>query len=437
MPKIIAPLTDVKCLAAKPKAREYKLFDGQGLYLLVKASGGKYWRMKYSKPDGREGLASFGVYPEITLKVARDRRAEARALLVTGIDPVESARERKADRTSTDLASFESVGRAWHASMLKWSPGHAARVLAELESDIFPAIGKRLVVDLKTRDLLAPLRVVEKRGALDMASRLKQRVVCIMRYAAQNGIIKYNPALDLAGAIATKKTVHRPALQLERLPELLSRIDSYGGRLLTILAVRLTLAVFIRSSELRFARWGEIEEGRALWTIPGSREAIEGVKHSQRGAKMRTPHLVPLSRQASAIIQQVRGLTSGFELVFPGDHYHHKPMSENTVNKALRGMGYCTKTEVCGHGFRAMACSALVESGLWSRDAVERQMSHQERNGVRAAYIHKAEHLEERRLMVQWWADYLDANRQRHVSPFEFANPTGSNIVSLAMRNQS
>ncbi|MFL1501226.1 tyrosine-type recombinase/integrase [Pseudomonas sp. S191] len=431
MPKIIAPLTDIRCSTAKPREREYKLFDGQGLYLLVKASGGKYWRMKYNKPDGRAGLASFGVYPEISLKAARDRRAETRALLTKGIDPIESAREKKADRSAASLNNFEAVARAWHASMLKWSPGHSARVLSELEADLFPAIGKRSVADLKTRDLLAPLRLVEKRGALDTASRLKQRTVCIMRYAAQNGVIDYNPALDLAGAIATKKTVHRPALQFERLPELLGRIDSYGGRPLTVLAVRLTLAVFIRSSELRFARWGEIDAGRALWTIPGSREAIEGVKHSQRGAKMGTPHLVPLSRQATGILEQIRGLSSGFELVFPGDHYHYKPMSENTVNKALRSMGYCTKTEVCGHGFRAMACSALVESGLWSRDAVERQMSHQERNGVRAAYIHKAEHLEERRLMVQWWADYLDANREKHVSPFEFANPTGRNVVSL------
>ena len=172
---------------------------------------------------------------------------------------------------------------------------------------------------------------------------------------------------------------------------------------------------------MRFARWSEIDFERAMWTIPAEREAIDGVKHSQRGSKMRTPHLVPLSRQALAILEQVHKLSGERDFVFIGDHNPRKPMSENTVNKALRVMGYDTKVEVCGHGFRTMACSSLIESGLWSRDAVERQMSHMERNLVRAAYIHKAEHLDERKLMLQWWADFLDANREMGVSPFDYA----------------
>ena len=180
--------------------------------------------------------------------------------------------------------------------------------------------------------------------------------------------------------------------------------------------------MFIRSSELRFARWDEVDFGWALWTIPAERTPIEGVKYSMRGAKMATLHLVPLSHQALVLLEQVRQMTSHHELIFVGDHHHWKPMSENTVNAALRRIGYDTKTEVCGHGFRAMVCSALMESGLWSRDAVEHQMSHQKRNGVRAAYIHKAEHMEERRLMCQWWADYLDACRQHYQTPFEFAH---------------
>ncbi len=337
----------------------------------------------------------------------------------------------KRTEAAASLNTFELVGRAWHASMVKWSPEHSARVLKWLESDLFPMIGKRGIGELKTSDLLAPIRAVEKRGALDVAARLKQRTACIMRYAVQRGLIDYNPAQDFAGALASRKTKHRPALPLERLPELLARIDADEGRAITKLAVRLTLAVFIRSSELRFARWPEVDLGRSLWTIPGQRQAIEGVKHSQRGSKMGAPHLVPLSRQAAILLEQVQALSGGFELVFPGDHYQHKPMSENTINTALRRMGYDTKTEVCGHGFRAMACSALVESGLWSRDAVERQMSHQERNGVRAAYIHKAEHLEERRLMVQWWAEYLDANRDQHVTPFDFAHTSGGSGVAM------
>lgn len=247
-----------------------------------------------------------------------------------------------------------------------------------------------------------------------------------MRFAVQSGLIDYNPAQDIAGAVATAKRKHRAALDLERIPELLHRIDHYSGRPLTRLAVELTLLVFIRSSELRFARWSEVDFETAMWTIPGEREPLEGVKHSQRGSKMRTPHLVPLSRQALAILEKIRSMSGNRELIFVGDHDPRKPMSENTVNKALRVMGYDTKTEVCGHGFRTMACSSLNESGLWSRDAVERQMSHQERSSVRAAYIHKAEHLGERRLMLQWWADYLDVNREKGISPFDFAKLHGS-----------
>jgi integrase len=242
-----------------------------------------------------------------------------------------------------------------------------------------------------------------------------------MRYAVQNGLIESNPALDLSGAIIPPHEKHRPALSLKRLPEFLQRLDIYHGRELTSLAIKLTLVTFIRSSELRFACWPEIDLRRALWTLPAEREPIPGVKYSHRGAKMHTPHLIPLSRQAIEILKQLKELTVyGLSLIFPGDHDPKKPISEGTVNKALQAMGYNTKTEICGHGFRAMACSALVESGLWSRDAVERQMSHQERSSVRAAYIHKAEYMDERRLMMQWWADYLDANRETYVVPYEF-----------------
>ncbi|MGI3399748.1 tyrosine-type recombinase/integrase, partial [Providencia stuartii] len=234
----------------------------------------------------------------------------------------------------------------------------------------------------------------------------------VMRYAVQSGIIGYNPAIDTAGAVTTVQRQHRPALNLDRLPELIARIDAYKGQPVTRLAVMLNLLVFIRSSELRYARWSEIDFDKALWTIPAQRKPIPGVKFSHRGAKMRTPHLVPLSHQAITILKEIWTWTGEHELILTGAHNSFKPMSENTVNKALRVMGYDTKTEICGHGFRTMACSSLVESGLWSKDAVERQMSHQERNSVRAAYIHKAEHIDQRRLMVQWWADYLDANRE-------------------------
>ncbi|WP_349496083.1 tyrosine-type recombinase/integrase [Escherichia coli] len=190
---------------------------------------------------------------------------------------------------------------------------------------------------------------------------------------------------------------------------------------MTQIAVQLTLLTFIRSSELRFARWSEVNFKNSLWTIPAERRELEGVKYSNRGSKMKTPHLVPLSKQAVVLFKRLQAISGEKDLMFIGFSRDDKPISENTVNKALRTMGYDTKAEVCGHGFRTMACSALIESGLWSRDAVERQMSHQERNSIRAAYIHKAEHLEERKLMLQWWADYLNANRKEHITPFEFA----------------
>ncbi|MGJ0949975.1 tyrosine-type recombinase/integrase [Klebsiella grimontii] len=412
-------LTDTKVRSAKPQEKEYTLVDGDGMFLLIHPNGSKYWRFRF-RFGGKQHLMAFGVYPETSLADARQKREEARRLVAAGIDPREHKRVVKQE-LAKEAVTFESVAREWHTANKKWSEEHSRRVLKSLEDNLFSAIGKRSIEELKTRDLLAPIKVVEATGRFEVASRLQQRTTAIMRYAVQSGLIDYNPAQEMAGAVASSNRVHRPALELKRLPELLHRIDCYTGRLLTRLAVELTLLIFIRSSELRFARWSEINFETAMWTIPAEREAIEGVKHSHRGSKMRTPHLVPLSHQALAILIQVHKLSGERDFVFVGDHNPRKPMSENTVNKALRVMGYDTKVEVCGHGFRTMACSSLIESGLWSRDAVERQMSHMERNSVRAAYIHKAEHLDERKLMLQWWADFLDVNREKGISPFDFA----------------
>ncbi|EJG2211541.1 MULTISPECIES: tyrosine-type recombinase/integrase [Morganellaceae] len=412
-------LTDAKVRAAKPLDKSYKLTDGDGMHLMVHTNGSKYWRLQY-RFGGKQKMLALGVYPDISLAEAREKRDAARKLIANGFDPSEKRKEVKEEQQK-EFNTFEKVARDWHATNKKWSEGHSNRVLKSLEDNIFATLGKRNIVELKTRDLLEPIKAVEVSGRLEVAARLQQRVTAIMRYAVQSGLIDYNPAQDMAGAVATGKRVHRAALELKRLPELLQRIDDYKGRPLTKLAVKLTLLVFIRSSELRFARWDEIDFDNAMWTIPAEREAIEGVKYSHRGSKMRTTHLVPLSRQAIEILKQIYQFSGNNELIFIGDHNPRKPMSENTVNNALRVMGYDTKTEVCGHGFRTMACSSLIESGLWSKDAVERQMSHQERNSVRAAYIHKAEHIDERRLMVQWWADYLDANLEQTISPFDFA----------------
>jgi len=412
-------LTDIKVRSAKPQEKEYTLVDGDGMFLLIHPNGSKYWRFRF-RFGGKQHLMAFGVYPETSLADARQKREEARRLVAAGIDPREHKRAVKEEQAK-EVITFESVARDWHASNQKWSESHSGRVLKSLEDNLFAAIGKRNITELKTRDLLIPIKAVEMSGRLEVAARLQQRTTAIMRFAVQSGLIDYNPAQEIAGAVATAKRQHRAALELNRIPELLHRIDTYTGRPLTRLAVELTLLVFIRSSELRFARWAEVDFENAMWTIPGEREPLEGVKHSHRGSKMQTPHLVPLSRQALTILEQIKSMSGNRELIFVGDHNPRKPMSENTVNKALRVMGYDTKVDVCGHGFRTMACSSLIESGLWSKDAVERQMSHQERNSVRAAYIHKAEHLGERRLMLQWWADYLDANRESVISPFEYA----------------
>ena len=411
-------LTDTKVRSAKPQGKEYTLVDGDGMFLLVHPNGSKYWRFRF-RFGGKQHLMAFGVYPETSLADARQKREDARKLVAADIDPREQKRAVKEEQAKESI-TFESVAREWHGANKKWSEDHSRRVLKSLEKNLFPTLGKRSIDSFSTRDLLVPIKVVEATGRLEVASRLQQRTYAIMRYAVQSGLIDYNPAQEMAGAVASSNRVHRPALELKRLSELLRRIDGYTGRPMTRLAVELTLLIFIRSSELRFARWSEIDFETSMWTIPAEREAIEGVKHSQRGSKMRTPHLVPLSQQALAILKHVHKLSGDRDFVFIGDHDHRKPMSENTVNKALRVMGYDTKVEVCGHGFRTMACSSLIESGLWSRDAVERQMSHMERNSVRAAYIHKAEHLDERRLMLQWWADFLDANRAREVSPYDF-----------------
>ena len=412
-------LTDTKVRSAKPQEKEYTLVDGDGLFLLVHPNGSRYWRFRF-RFAGKQHLMAFGVYPEVSLADARQKREEARKLVAAGIDPREHKRAVQEEQTK-EVITFESVAREWHATNKKWSEDHSRRVLKSLEDNLFPDIGKRDITELKTRELLAPIKAVEMSGRLEVAARLQQRTTAIMRYAVQSGILEYNPAQELAGAVASAARQHRPALELKRIPELLQRIDRYTGRPLTRFAVELTLLVFIRSSELRFARWSEIDFETSTWTIPMEREAIEGVKHSHRGSKMRTPHLVPLSRQALDLLAQIKRFSGDHELIFIGDHDPRKPMSENTVNNALRVMGYDTKVEVCGHGFRTMACSSLIESGLWSKDAVERQMSHMERNSVRAAYIHKAEHLDERRLMLQWWADYLDANREKGITPFDYA----------------
>ncbi len=411
-------LNDSKIRKLKPSAKPFKISDSHGLYLLIKPGGSRHWYLKY-RINGKESRIALGAYPAISLSDARHQREGIRKMLALNINP---AQQRAVERGAyTPEKVFKIVALAWHKSNKKWSQNTADRLLASLNNHVFPVIGHLSISELKPRHFIDLLKGIEEKGLLEVASRTRQHLSNIMRHAVHQGLIDSNPAANLDGVTAPPVRRHYPALPLERLPELLKRIEAYHqGRELTRLAVLLTLHLFIRSSELRFARWSEIDFRNRTWTIPATREAIAGVRYSGRGAKMRTAHIVPLSEQAIAILKRIKDISGDGELVFPGDHNPYKPMCENTVNKALRLMGYDTKQDICGHGFRAMACSALMESGLWSQDAVERQMSHQERNSVRAAYIHKAEYLEARKAMMQWWSDYIAMNRKVFISPYLF-----------------
>lgn len=409
-------LTSAKIRTLKPSDKPFKVSDSHGLYLLVKPGGSRHWYLKY-RISGKESRIALGAYPAISQSDARQQREGIRKMLALNINPVQQRAAVRGSRTPEKV--FKNVALAWHKSNRKWSQNTADRLLASLNNHIFPVIGNLPVSELKPRHFIDLLKGIEEKGLLEVASRTRQHLSNIMRHAVHQELIDTNPAANLGGVTTPPVRRHYPALPLERLPELLERIGAYHqGRELTRHAVLLMLHVFIRSSELRFARWSEIDFTNRVWTIPATREPIIGVRYSGRGAKMRMPHIVPLSEQSIAILKQIKDITGNNELIFPGDHNPYKPMCENTVNKALRVMGYDTKKDICGHGFRAMACSALMESGLWAKDAVERQMSHQERNTVRMAYIHKAEHLEARKAMMQWWSDYLEACRESYAPPY-------------------
>ncbi|HEA6330162.1 TPA: tyrosine-type recombinase/integrase [Escherichia coli] len=409
-------LTDAKIRTLKPSDKPFKVSDSHGLYLRIKPGGSRHWYLKY-RISGKESRIALGAYPAISLSDARQQREGIRKMLALNINPVQQRAAVRGSRTPEKV--FKNVALAWHKSNRKWSQNTADRLLASLNNHIFPVIRNLPVSELKPRHFIDLLKGIEEKGLLEVASRTRQHLSNIMRHAVHQELIDTNPAANLGGVTTPPVRRHYPALPLERLPELLERIGAYHqGRELTRHAVLLMLHVFIRSSELRFARWSEIDFTNRVWTIPATREPIIGVRYSGRGAKMRMPHIVPLSEQSIAILKQIKDITGNNELIFPGDHNPYKPMCENTVNKTLRVMGYDTKKDICGHGFRAMACSALMESGLWAKDAVERQMSHQERNTVRMAYIHKAEHLEARKAMMQWWSDYLEACRESYAPPY-------------------
>jgi integrase len=388
------PLTDTAIRNSKPELKPRKLFDGGGLFLLVAPTGGKLWRLKY-RFDGKEKLLSLGAYPAISLKDARDQRDQARKLLATDIDPGTHRKTHKAARADAKADSFEVIAREWFSKFApNWADSHSSKILRRLERDVFPWLGKRPIVQLTAPELLTALRRIENRGAIETAHRALQNCSQIFRYAIATGRATLDPTTSLRGALPPSKATHHASItDPSAIGALLRVIDGYEGTLITKSALKLAPLLFVRPGELRKAEWGEFNLDGAEWRIPAER------------MKMREQHIVPLATQAVAVLRDLKPLTGEGRYVFPGARTNGRPMSENTVNGALRRLGY-SGDQMTGHGFRSMASTLLNEQG-WHRDAIERQLAHAERDTVRAAYNY-AEHLPERRRMMQAWANFLD-----------------------------
>jgi integrase len=396
------PLTDLQIKSAKPKEKPYKLGDSQGLFLLVQPSGGKLWKLKY-RIAGREKKLSLGKYPDVSLSDARRGRDYARQLIADGKDPSLEKQRRKARSLLNSENTFEVVAQEYIEKRTRdgaqpWAPNTRKKadwLLAELT----PTIGRLPVTEIEPPDILAAVRRIEARGHLESAKRALQFTGSVLRYAVATARLTSDPSRDLKGALLTPKVTHRAAiLDPVKLGELLRAIEGYEGNASTHLALRLAPHVFQRPGELRQAEWAEIDFEEATWSIPAEK------------MKMRRPHFVPLSRQSLEILILARSIgREDDKYVFPGVRTPLRPLSDNTLNAALRRLGY-DKSEVTTHGFRASATTLLNESGKWSSDAIERSLAHGDQNQVRGAY-NRGEHWDERVTMMQWWSDYLDQLR--------------------------
>ena len=399
--------TDVAIRNTKSTDATLRLNDGDGLYLLIKPNGAKWWRLDYSIGGKRKTL-SIGVYPDTGLKAARNKADEARQLVAAGTDPsdvrkaskVQQAKALEADKRIADglpaVDSFEEVAREWFAKFsAEWAPSHADKIIRRLERDIFPWIGKRPIASITAPELLAALRRIEERGAVETAHRAHQNCGQIFRYAIATGRAERDPSPDLRGALPSVKQTHHAAItDPKAIGGLLRAIDGYQGYFVTKCALRIAPMVFVRPGELRKAEWAEIDLDKAEWNIPAER------------MKMREPHLVPLSTQAVEVLRELHALTGDGRYVFPGARTNGRPMSDNAILAALRRMGFA-KDEMSGHGFRAMARTILDEVLQVRPDFIEHQLAHAVRDPNGRAYNRTA-HLEERRKMMQIWADYLD-----------------------------
>lgn len=398
-------LTDTEIKKAKAKEKAYSLNDSGGLYLWITPAGGKLWRWAY-RFDRKEKLMSFGKYPDIPLALARERHAEARKLLASGVDPMA---QRKAEKTAEKIAvenSFQSVTKQW---LEHWqegkSPRHVDTVRRRMASDILPCLGARPISEIEAPELVALANAIQDRGARDIAKRALETVGQVFRFGIAHGYAKRNPATEIRPSDILKTTpkTNYARIDAKEMPALLRRIEVYQGTPVTRLAMKLLAVTYVRTTELIEAKWAEFDLENGRWDIPAGR------------MKMRTPHIVPLARQALEVLEMLHDLTGQSEWLFPGDRSPNKPMSNNTILKALERMGY--KGRMTGHGFRGLASTILHEQG-YAHDHIELQLAHAPRNAVSAAYNH-ALYLEPRAKMMQDWADFLErTQRGGKVLPF-------------------
>lgn len=402
-----AMLTYTEIRKLKPTEKPQKISDGGGLFLLVTLQGSKLWRLAY-RFAGKQKTLAIGEYPTIGLADARAKREEAKKQLANGIDPSTAKKAAKAASQEAAANSFEVIAREWHEThMANKTEDHAQKTLTNFEKDVFPWLGRMPITNIEAPDVLAVVKRIEQRGANEIAKKAKRSIGQVFRYAIATGRAVRNPVPDLQGAFVPTTVKHHAAItDPVQIGALLRACEDYTGQFATRCALRLSFLVMLRPGEVRKAEWSEIDLDRAEWRIPAAK------------MKMREEHIIPLSRQAIAIFEEIKPLTSNSRFVFPSVRSNARSMSENTITGALRRLGY-TGAEMTAHGFRGMASTRLNEAHLFHPDAIERQLAHGEQNSVRAAY-NRAQYLPERVKMLQWWADYLDSLKEgAAVVPFQ------------------
>jgi integrase len=405
MPKLAKPLTDTQIKRVKARATPMKLYDGNGLYLEVLPSGARLWRFRFRQANGKESSITFGPYPELSLAEARSKRIEARRVLLAGSDPVQQREEMRREKAAAVGYTFRNIATEWHGVKLKsWSTDYAKNVLHRLDTDIFPDIGRIPIGEVTHRDLIKVFRKIEARGAHEIAKRNKAVCAQIFSYAIQVGAATRNPVVDMRDVLQVVSPGNFPAISSDELPAFLSALRNNEACMhpVTRIGLRLLMLVFVRTSELIETPWSEIVPGSADWTIPWCRMKMG----KRRLNPIKKDHLVPLSRQALALIEELRRHTGGSTYLFTNVRDHSRPMSNNAFLKALERMGY--KGDMSGHGFRALAMSTIKERLGYRHEVIDRQLAHVTADKIAKAYD-RAEFVDERREMMHAWADFLDS----------------------------